>query len=388
MGWPSGTVLALTFSLTALAVVGAAPPAARAASPGCLKAAGPFTVHGTQVLGQGGQPFVSYGLTVPGLQVLDWRNFTGLDQQKIIADAVDWCANTVRLQLSQDNLFGPNGTGFDQSYLNTIKSEVALADSYSLVVVINDQTEFGGDVARSTQRGPTVATEAFWREMASLYGNDPQVIFDLFNEPRTYSGGMSEAQKWQLWLNGGWFGGTFYPFGMARLAAYVRTALGAQNLFWIEGPDNSDSFAGMVSHDALLQVSNVVYALHHPAGLADPASWDADLGYLVKTGVAPVVDGEWTNYEPAPTPAYQPPRSSCWPDAPSKVPQYLQYLAGLDIGLNAYQLQPGYLIRSYRNLADPTTMNARTWSCQSDREPQPGQGAGSLLMAWFTQQNG
>ena len=388
-GWHSGTMLALALSLAALAVVGAAPPAAASAAGWpCQKAAGPFTVHGTQVLGQGGQPFVSYGLTVPGLQVLDWRNFTGLDRQKIVADAVDWCANTVRLQLSQDNLFGPNGTGFDQSYLSTIKSEVALAESYSLVVVINDQTEFGGDVARSTQRGPTVATEAFWREMASLYGNDPQVIFDLFNEPRTYSAGMFEAQKWQLWLNGGWFGGTFYPLGMAQLAAYVRTTLGAQNLFWVEGPDNSDSFAGMVSHGALLKVSNVVYALHHPAGLADQVSWDADLGYLVKTGVAPVVDGEWTNYEPVPTSTYQPPRSSCWPDAPTAVPAYLQYLAGLGIGLNAYQLQPGYLIRSYRDLADPTTMNARTWSCQSDREPHPGQGAGSLLMTWFTQQNG
>ena len=66
---------------------------------------------------QGNQVFVSYGLTVPGLQVLNWRNFTGLDLAKIAAAAVDWCANTVRLQLSQDNLLGPNGTGFDQSYL-------------------------------------------------------------------------------------------------------------------------------------------------------------------------------------------------------------------------------------------------------------------------------
>ncbi len=389
MGWHSGTALALALSLAALAVVGAAPPAAaKAAGWPCQKAAGPFTVHGTQVLDQGGQPFVSYGLTVPGLQVLNWRDLTGLDRQKIVADAVDWCANTVRLQLSQDNLFGPNGTGFDQSYLSTIKSEVALAENYSLVVVINDQTEFGGDIARSTQRGPTAATEAFWKEMASLYGNDPQVIFDLFNEPRTYSAGMPEAQEWQLWLNGGWFGDTFYPFGMAQLAAYVRATLGARNLFWVEGPDNSDSFAGMVSHGALLKVSNVVYALHHPAGLANPASWDADLGYLVKTGVAPVVDGEWTNYEPVPTTTHQPRRSSCWPQAPTAVPAYLEYLAALGIGLNAYQLQPGYLIRSYRNLADPTTMNAHTWSCQSDREPQPGQGSGSLLMAWFIQQNG
>jgi len=405
-------VAATAVALAAMTAAGAAPPASAApttasaasaaaggdpaaqgsvpapAGPSCLKAAGPFSVRGTQVLGKQGQPFVSYGLTVPGLQVQDWRNFTGLDQQKIVAAAVDWCANTVRLQLSQDNLFGTDGTGFDPLYLNAIQSEVALAESYDLVVVINDQTEFGGPIARSTQRGPTAATEAFWKDMTSLYGNDPQVIFDLFNEPRMYSPGMSQAQKWQLWLNGGWYGDTFYPFGMAGLAAYVRNTLGARNLFWIEGPDNSDSFAGMVSSGALLKVSGVVYALHHPSDPQDPASWDADFGYLVETGVAPVVDGEWTNYEPVPTVGYQPPRSSCWPNAPTAVPQYLAYLSSLGIGLNAYQLQPGYLIRSYSNLADPTTINARTWSCQSDREPQPGQGAGSLVMAWFEQQNG
>ena len=240
------------------------------AGPSCLKAAGPFSVHGTQVLGKQGQPFVSYGLTVPGLQVLDWRNFTGLDQQKIVAAAVDWCANTVRLQLSQDNLFGPNGTGFDQSYLTAIQSEVALAESYDLVVVINDQTEFGGPIARSTQRGPTAATEAFWKDMTSLYGNDPQVIFDLFNEPRMYSAGMSQAQKWQLWLNGGWYGGTFYPFGMAGLADYVRNTLGARNLFWIEGPDNSDSFAGMVSSGALLNGERGRVRPAPPVGPAEP----------------------------------------------------------------------------------------------------------------------
>ena len=394
LGWRAVTgwqrVAGSALALAAIVTAGAAPPAgARTTRAGasCLKAAGPFSVHGTQVLGQHGQPFVSYGLTVPGLQVLNWRNFTELDRQKIVADAVDWCANTVRLQLSQDNLFGPNGTGFGQSYMNTIRSEVALAEHYHLVVVLNDQTEFGGPVARSTQRGPTAASKRFWKDMASLYGNDPQVIFDLFNEPRTYSPGMTQASKWQLWLNGGWFGSTFYPFGMAGLAAYVRNTLGARNLFWVEGPDNSDSFAGMVSHRARLKVSGVVYALHHPSDPQDPASWDADFGYLVETGVAPVVDGEWTNYEPIPTVGYQARRSSCWPNAPTAVPQYLEYLSSLGIGLNAYQLQPGYLIKSYSNLADPTTMTNRTWSCQSNREPQPSQGAGSELMAWFEQQN-
>jgi hypothetical protein len=72
---------------------------------------------------------------------------------------------------------------------------------------------------------------------------------------------------------------------------------------------------------------------------------------------------------------------------PTTIPEYLQYLYSHGVGLNAYQLQPGYLIKSYRNLGDPTTINARTWSCLPNAEPQPGQGAGSLIMAWFKQHN-
>jgi len=100
------------------------------------------------------------------------------------------------------------------------------------------------------------------------------------------------------------------------------------------------------------------------------------------------VDGEWTNYEPAPTSYPTAPRGSCWPDAPTSVPEFLQYLAAYGIGLNAYALQPGFMIKSYGNLADPTTMNVKTWSCQSNSEPEPGQGAGAEVLAWFQQQNG
>ena len=54
----------------------------------------------------------------------------------------------------------------------------------------------------------------------------------------------------------------------------------------------------------------------------------------------------------------------------------LQYLAAHGIGLSAYELRPGYLINSDGNLTDPTTINPRTWSCLSNAEPQPDQGAG------------
>jgi hypothetical protein len=353
----------------------------------CGKVTGPFRVSGTLVLDASQRPFISYGITVPGLQGPDWTSYTAMDLQKITATATKWCANTVRLQLDQDDLLGSDGTSVNRAYLAAVQAEVSLAEHDHLVVVLNDETNLSPSPAQYVERGPTPATATFWKVLAKLYGKDPQVIFDLFNEPRMYSAGMSQAQEWELWLNGGLFQGVYYPFGMAQLAEYVRTTLGARNLFWIEGPNFSASFAGMVQQHALLHVGGVVYALHHPAGQPGPTAWNDDFGYLVTDRVAPVVDGEWTNYEPAPTTSATAQPTSCWSDAPAAVPEFLQWLAGNSIGLNAYQLQPGFLIRSYGNLALPTTMNAKTWSCQSSQETEPGQGAGSAVLAWFQQQN-
>ena len=229
----------------------------------CGKAVGPFSVRGTQVLDGSGHAGGSFGSTVPGLQVGNWQNQVQMDLAKIAATASDWCANTVRLQVSQDNLLGPNGTGYNKSFMAAIKSEVAAAERDQLVVVLNDTTEFTAPGGPGTEMEPTPATETFWKDMT----------------------------------------------------------------------------------------------------------------------------GEWTNYEPAPTSHPTGPRSSCWPDAPSVVPEYLRFLASLDVGLNAYQLQPGLLIKSYSDLGDPTTINSRTWSCTSNAEAQPGQGVGYLLLSWFEQRN-
>jgi hypothetical protein len=377
-----GTVAPAAAAGSASAAAGSAPAAA-----GCGRAAGPFRVSGTRVLDGSGAPFVSYGTTVAGLQGSNWASQVASDLAEITAAALHWCANTVRIQADQDYLLGPGGTGVNPAYLAALKAEVSLAESFRLVVVLNDETNFSPPSIQQSERGPTPGTEVFWKIMTNLYGSDPQVIFDLFNEPRTYQAGMSAAQEWALWRNGGTFRGVSYPFGMAALASYVRDTLGAQNLFWIEGPNFSASFAGMTGQGALLHTSGIVYAVHHPGGQASPASWNADFGYLVTGGIAPVVDGEWTNYEPAPTASPTPPRTSCWPDAPARVPEFLGYLAAHGIGLNVYALQPGVMIKSFSDMSAPTTIDPATWTCQSDAEVRSGQGAGAEVLAWFEQRN-
>ena len=360
--------------------------AAKASS--CGKAVGPFTVHGTKVLAKNGSVFISYGMTVSGLQEGNWTELIPQDLAKIAATANGWCANTVRIQLNQDLLLGPNGTSFNPEYMAAIQSEVSLAESYSLVVVLNDETNFSAPPIRHYQAGPTTGTLTFWTDMTKVYGDDPQVIFDLYNEPRTSLPTMPVPELWRLWLNGGTFKHVHYAFGMAHLAAYVRYTAGARNLFWIEGPRYSLSFAGMLRYHALIHVSGVVYSIHHMVGAHDAGTWDANFGYLVIDGIAPVVDGEFTNYEPLPDPKVDLIPGYCWPDAPTAVPRFLQYLDSHGIGMSAYQLVPGWLIKSDQHLDQPTSINSKTWSCRPDREPQPYQSAGALIMAYFEQHNG
>ena len=354
----------------------------------CGRAVGPFTVQGTKVLAKNGSVFISYGMTVSGLQEGNWTGLVGQDLAKIVATADDWCANTVRIQVNQDLLLGPDGTSFDPQYLAAIESEVSLAENYNLVVVLNDETNFSPMAVRHYQADPTPETLLFWKEMTKLYGDDPQMIFDLYNEPRTSVPSMPEATLWRLWLDGGTFKHVHYAFGMAHLAAYVRYTAGARNLFWVEGPRYSLSFAGMIRYHALIHVSGIVYSIHHAQGQHDVADWHAAFGYLVTDGIAPVVNGEFTNYEPLPNPDSDLIPGYCWPDAATAVPQYLRYLASLGIGVSAYQLVPGWLIKSDRRLGSPTSIDPKTWSCRPDREPQPYQSAGAMIMEYFKRLNG
>ncbi len=368
----------LALAASAAAVTLATGPLAQAAT-SCQHATGPFTVSGTQVLGAGGKVFTPYGITVPGLaNDPGWAGSVSTDETKIRAAVQYWCVNTIRLQVSQDNLIGDTGSSPpDQAYLTAIKTEVSLAESLGLVVVLNDQTETA-PVRDSYQQGPTPGTETFWKDLIPDFGSDHQVIFDLFNEP-SYNQGTTQSQEWSLWHIGGTYQGATY-IGMAKLAADLRAA-DTSTLFWAEGPAYASTFAGMERYNAVLSTSNLLYAVHHPAGDQNSSVWYDDFGYLINTGVAPVVDGEWTNYEPFPAA-----NSECWTDAPTQVPAYLSYLADHGIGMTAYQLAPGLLIAPDGNYDDPTVIDSH-WSCAPAGGPTD-EGAGTLIRNWYQAHNG
>jgi len=398
---------------------------AAAAGTGCsapvVQPVGPFSIRSDNrtVVGRNGEVFISYGTTVPGLASPTFAsdpNFVqdvvvDKDIPKIDATAGAWCGNTIRLQVSQYNVT-PGGSTCDTSFLSqALDPEVREAEADGLVVVINDTTE--SDPSAAVEKDPTSATFKFWNCVdhhaeawpgGVAYGQDPQVIFDVFNEPRadacTSSNGLYDMS---LWRNGGTVNecgqnNVAYQ-GMDAVAYHIRQD-GAQNLLWVEGPGTGNTLAGLdppggPSYLIADSLHRVVYSIHHPyASASTPANsttWWDEFGYLIDhpqpAGIAPVMAGEWTN-----TTAVTQNNPYCWPDAPTSVPAFLSYLQKLGVGLNAYQLSGGYLLKSggppWTNTTNYTDDPWQSGYCTyiSGTRP-PLLGAGADVLAWYQSQN-
>src|SRR3984957_17153280 len=128
LAWGVALVLAPLLVVVLLLPLGDGGSTAKASA--CGKAVGPFTVHGTKVLAGNGSEFISYGMSVSGLQEGNWPQLVTRDLDRIKATALAWCANTVRIQADEDFLLGTNGKQFNSEYLAAIESEVSLAESY------------------------------------------------------------------------------------------------------------------------------------------------------------------------------------------------------------------------------------------------------------------
>jgi hypothetical protein len=346
MRWPGLLVAA---SIGALALTPYVATQAQAAT--CAHAQGPFTEHAAQIYQADGSRYIPYGVTVSGLERSDWANFISEDDAEIQAAATTWCANTIRFQVSEYYV------NHDSKLLAEMKNEISLAESLGMVAVINDNPEW--DPNRPPM--PTSVTETFWRTVATMYANDPQVAFDVYNEPRG---------SWDCWLNGGNYCTNSNSIGMKAIATLIRSRA-PNSLLWIDCQNQGTTCAGLTSHWPSIK-DPVEFSIHHPDGAHNSTNWWAQFGFLVKRHIAAMVDGEWTNWATT--------RGECWPDAITAVPRYLQYLSHLNMGMTVWEITPGVLTAG--NPSTPTVIKSN-WACRAGMN----ESAGQLIQAWYQQHN-
>lgn len=289
---------------------------------------------------------------VRGITIAALQNFVYLTRgvKAQIRATHGWNVNAIRLQIVQDRLVGASGHrylhGYSLGYMKNIRQIVTFALKRHLNVILNAQTEISLGFS-ANENLPTAATYAFWRAMTRYYGDNPRVVFDLFNEPRYCN--------WAMWTR-----------SMQSLVDFVRR-IGSLNQLWAEGLWWGSTFAGMPH---LLSGQGIVYSFHHPGapwpwqgwvpgyqpGVMGPPLWNAAFGDLAARGV-PMVNGEFVNYI----------GGYYWPHSTQMVSQYMHYLAVRHVGMIAWSLQPGIM-----------TANNKPWSAVS--EPQ---GAGRLVWRYF-----
>jgi hypothetical protein len=144
---------------------------------------------------------------------------------------------------------------------------------------------------------------AFWTSVATKFKDDPDVIFDLYNEPFVSTSNAATSDAYQCWLNGclinpGVGQGMHVPTtswmsaGMQSLVTAVRST-GATQILMLGGLSYSNDFSGWVANlptDPLhnLAVSFHLYNTSYPCNSA--SCWTSTIAGLAAS--YPVVTGE------------------------------------------------------------------------------------------------
>lgn len=326
-----------------------------------------FHVDGNRILEPNGEQFAPYGFVLWCLSSprLTCNSARTSDRRKILVAATYWHANTVRLQVAWEHLFGA-GNSVNRSYLRSLDGEVALANHHHMVAIVTLQTErYRGSLF------PDTHALSFWRFMARHFEHNPMVFFDLFNEPRL---GGPLARAWRVWRDGGTVRtpkGVETYVGMQQLVGVIRGA-GARNVIIAEGIKKDTLLTGV----PMLKGTNIAYGIEpslRPSGPVPdvtPRQWQANWAAL--SNRVPIMMEAFLD---------APGSSACNPRSPSLLPKLLQYLKMRHLGLIYFSLSSGLAVIGH-DLERPTTFPTSRYDC-SAKSRTSIQGPGQDLLNWF-----
>jgi|GEM_PF-2529039 len=205
-----------------------------------------------------------------------------------------WNINTIRVPLSAG--FWLNTDNRCPDYHTTVNTIVKNAEAAGMYVLLTlawispfDKGFAGGAGYPMPDRAESVP---FWKSVASIYANDPRVLFEPYSEVHDTT--------WQQWHDGGSMTststtdgrvvGTYDAIGLQELTTTINT-LAPNSLVLVGGIDWSSDLRGVMQQYAL-HGRNIVYDVHlydSPVTTAD--QWSRRFASLSLT--VPVVAAEF-----------------------------------------------------------------------------------------------
>jgi hypothetical protein len=221
-------------------------------------------VQGTRLVTRDGAPVVLRGVNRDGtdFDCAEGKGiFDGPTGPHSILALEGWHINAVRLPLNEACWLGLPGVPLPYSganYRAAIESYVQALTGNGLYVIVDLHKNAPGTEidTHSFQRMPDADhAPAFWTSVASDFGTNGMVLFDLFNEPHDIT--------WPCWRDGGaaCTGVPFKAAGMQQLVSVVR-ATGATNVVVLAGVSWASDLSGWLAHMPQDPLHNLTAAVH------------------------------------------------------------------------------------------------------------------------------
>ncbi|MGH2495638.1 MAG: glycoside hydrolase family 5 protein [Ktedonobacteraceae bacterium] len=270
---------------------------------------GPYHVSGNQIIGADGKQYIFPGMGRDGLEFectgdpfLDSAHLAFMGPGTSGPGGTYWWGNTVRLPLSEALWF--HGDAQAQctaaQYQALVQTVVGRLTALQLNVVIALMWTDAGGTASGAGAGFDMAdadSVTFWTQVAGLYKSNPNVLFELYNEPHPSS--------WACWakacpitdsdtLKGPPY--TYTGVGLQALVNAVRGA-GATNVAIVAGMNWGYDLSQVAANPITDSRNNLAYDTHpySPYAGKTPADWDSSFGFLTKT--EPVMSLESGEYD-------------------------------------------------------------------------------------------
>jgi hypothetical protein len=279
-----------------LLAIGAGPAFHRlaAASPARqeARATAGLRVRGNRLVNASGKTIVLHGVNRSGAEYSCIHNTGIFDSPTNAASVramVAWHINAVRLPLNEDCWLKMNTAGISRAYVGAsyrraIVRYVDLLNRYGLIVLLDLHWSAPGTLQAIGQQPMPDADHApaFWRSVAATFRANPNVIFDLYNEPYPDSNQDTTA-AWACWKSGGMgtdsgsggacpgvtyrgAGGNdthqaYQAAGMQSLVDAVRST-GARQVLLLGGVQYANSLSGWLANEPHDPLGNLAAGWH------------------------------------------------------------------------------------------------------------------------------
>ena len=278
---------------------------AQGLAPAAFAASGGLTISGN-TFQLDGQPFVPQGFNSIAALYSTWCTTSATQAAasnfgsgELTAARTNWNANTLRFQVSQPVLAGPNGA----AYAGQVQADAdtALSDGFVVDISMQDQSLACGP----GEPLPSQETEAAWTTLITntTLSSHADVMFELFNEPQnspvTTASTNPQQETWVDWQSGGrqidpkstqtW--SAYTPVGFQDLVNLMRGTLNVSNVLVADGANKAGTLAGVPILTDPGSSYQIAYAVHPYVYTDGQSSWSTRFGQLAGTNA--VIATEW-----------------------------------------------------------------------------------------------